>query len=915
MMNIQKYFRTSSETAPVLTGEISSRAPIATSAMRRFSTVIVALLLSCVSVSAGLPSVDARAADNYERERLMAMRPVVRFEHRPRHHDHPRRLRLFGMPIVIPDDEFDAAQAAPARVAQVPPARVARVARPAQVAPVPPPVAPVARIAQVVPQNPLPSRLQAENYRSFAIVSAPGTGAVDSPKVITTPEQLAEIAVIVNDSREDSLAKVLFGESTVITDKDVHLVLGADISLFGYLDRWVDPAGNARKGWSPIGQRTMPFSSHFYGAGHTIEYVNVDSERSEDGQGLFGVTKRARIYDLRIQKVIVNGRQAVGALVGLALNQTRIKDVYAENVRVVGKSAVGGLIGLTSGGCRIERSYARAKVVGTSSSVGGLIGFSKTSYIVRSYSIGIVKLNLPSGENDYQIGKQQNAGGLVGTARTSNIDTSYTDVEVLGVNNTGGIVGSIKNGSVVDSYAVGNVVHKNYYPSAAVGGIAGKSQCSTISRVYSTGGVESWFKSAFVGGLVGVGVHEDEGRCTTIINQSLAMNRHVWQTSGGSIDYLRVGRIVGSAGIYVKLDNNFAWSGMRFGSAEAEGTANEVKNRTFARLDGINHSKKHGESVKLADFLLSDPNSHWFAEDHDHWIGWKKVSQQLENADKWSFGREYLPKLVGIPQRIGQARVADANAQRELPHEEVHANNNSFARENANLQRENANPQREMARQSANSQQMTSQYVQRKQFSRQPLLSVEGNNGLISTHMVFNSIAESDYRNSLEFLRKRGVPYEALSILIENRGNLATYKQLAAMLYSVAGSPNYRNRGYSTVNRIDYERRAVKWLNGGTILPPNYRGNFIWDSHPKRVDMLVLMNRILGSPRANIIDGRQYILDVHSYEGVYPGGEVSGVAHWAISDGNANQLSRLDFGINLKLSIDELTDFMVRVMR
>jgi hypothetical protein len=108
----------------------------------------------------------------------------------------------------------------------------------------------------------------------------PGEGTKESPKIIKTPEELAQIAVIVNFQPNRILASSIFGQGTAKTEYDVYLRLGNDIDLSAYRGIWTDPRGNVYTGgWVPIGvSKNESFRSHFDGANHQIK--NMKSEYS-----------------------------------------------------------------------------------------------------------------------------------------------------------------------------------------------------------------------------------------------------------------------------------------------------------------------------------------------------------------------------------------------------------------------------------------------------------------------------------------------------------------------------------------------------------------------------------------------------------------------------------------------------------
>ncbi len=160
----------------------------------------------------------------------------------------------------------------------------------------------------------------------------------------------------------------------------------------------------------------------------------------------------------------------IGGLVGAKLLAGSIKNSYAT-VRVEGKTAVGGLVGWKENSTgNIENSYATGRVSGNFS-VGGLVGHkTKNGSIKNSYATGNVKggtnvggfvgwLNISSGsngsiENSYATGKVEGTaylGGFVGAMNRPYPPTpnTYFDATLTGQSQG---VGNDSNATGIDPY-------------------------------------------------------------------------------------------------------------------------------------------------------------------------------------------------------------------------------------------------------------------------------------------------------------------------------------------------------------------------------------------------------------------------------------------------------------------------------
>ncbi len=287
------------------------------------------------------------------------------------------------------------------------------------------------------------------------------TGGVGSYE-ITTPEQLAGLAKMVNDGTHNFEA--------------IKITLGADIFLND-----TSGAGDGswknkfHRNWTPI----KGFKGNFDGSAgevnHKIYGLYVNSS-SSDYVGLFGSVSNARISNLDILVGDIWGSYDVGALAG-SVDGGSVTNVRSE-VNVNGLRDVGGLVGISSG--TILSCHVNAAVYG-GHNVGGVVGYA-SGLVGRSHHIG--------GE----ISGTSRIGGLVGYS-TSAIENSYSEGNIIGKKTyVGGLVGYGK--SVYNSHAKGSVKSDSGY----VGGVAGY-MTGTIDSSYYVGGGVSGFN--YIGGLVG----------------------------------------------------------------------------------------------------------------------------------------------------------------------------------------------------------------------------------------------------------------------------------------------------------------------------------------------------------------------------------------------------------------------------
>jgi hypothetical protein len=261
---------------------------------------------------------------------------------------------------------------------------------------------------------------------------------------ITTPEQLAGLAKLVNSGND------FYGKT---------VKLGANIMLNDTAD-WQNWASKPPKNkWKPIGiysqghrrdsymdsyfiyvyilmpgfiQRALrladtdfPFSGTFDGGSFAVSGVYINT--LENYQGLFGnirMHKKSEIRNLGMRASYIKGGVYVGGLVGKS--EGTVNGCYFI-AWVAGTGILGGLVGYNvNSNALISSSYSAGVIAGQQGSVGGLAGINDGT-IINSYSSGTV------------IG-EKGVGGLVGNS-TGYIGNSYSTGKVMGTSTVGGLVG------------------------------------------------------------------------------------------------------------------------------------------------------------------------------------------------------------------------------------------------------------------------------------------------------------------------------------------------------------------------------------------------------------------------------------------------------------------------------------------
>ena len=158
---------------------------------------------------------------------------------------------------------------------------------------------------------------------------------------VFTAEGLNAVAALVNSPDENANLKTC------------NIILAAD------LDFTTIPGRN----WIPIGftssdQKTYyPFSGTFDGAGHTIKGMITVSDTGSAKklfQGLIGVGVECTIKNVTIKDSVIEGREYIGAILGVADGDATIRNCHVENCVINAPNSnsnnVGGICGRIRGG-------------------------------------------------------------------------------------------------------------------------------------------------------------------------------------------------------------------------------------------------------------------------------------------------------------------------------------------------------------------------------------------------------------------------------------------------------------------------------------------------------------------------------------------------------------------------------------
>lgn len=310
-----------------------------------------------------------------------------------------------------------------------------------------------------------------------------GTGDVNNPWLIETAEHLNNIRQYLGQSNTDKYFKQV-----------------ADIDLG--ISPW-----NESEGWSPIGYESGAYITRFYGNydgnGYKIDGLYTNNPTGNE-QSLFGFIADAKISNVTLTNVNINGDMYVGGLVGIAWENSIIENCTSSGT-VNGNWEVGGLVGSINMSTTIKQSFSNSSVNGNKN-VGGLLGSNfGGSMIDECGSSGTVN------------GSTQ-TGGLVGWCENSaSIKNCFSSATITGINNTGGLAGRISlNTSISNSYSKGAVSGSQY-----TGGLVGLNENSNVKNCFWD--IETSYQNNSEGG---------EGRTSEEMKNILTYTNSGWDFKG-----------------------------------------------------------------------------------------------------------------------------------------------------------------------------------------------------------------------------------------------------------------------------------------------------------------------------------------------------------------------------------------------
>jgi hypothetical protein len=286
---------------------------------------------------------------------------------------------------------------------------------------------------------------------------------------ISTPDELAGLAQIVNGTWGGSPAYFNFDNRTINLANDI------DLSDYG-------SSYNNGAGWTPIGISNIyssgSFNGTFDGNGNIITGLYIN--RNTNYSGLFGYIMGSAsvtaVKNLVIEDANINSAADRAGAVAGHISLGSVINCHVTGGSVTGNNNTGGLAGFINGGSIINCCSA-ASVTG-SDNAGGVIGHvnGSSGSVTNCYSTGSVKGN-------------NSVGGIAGyVINGGSVTHCYSTGSVSGNNRVGGLVGNLN-----DAGTVKNCAALNSGITAAASGLSGRiagavsTNCALINNAAWSG--------------------------------------------------------------------------------------------------------------------------------------------------------------------------------------------------------------------------------------------------------------------------------------------------------------------------------------------------------------------------------------------------------------------------------------------
>lgn len=265
--------------------------------------------------------------------------------------------------------------------------------------------------------------------------------------------------------------------------KSYVLVNDLDQNTVGY-DSFAAPSANGGRGWISIGVWESEFVGTFDGGGYTIADVHMNPILASDDEGVLGLfgfvgqptgPKQGEIKNLNLSALNYTIACDPGDFFSDPITLGGVIGFKQQSIDAINLSASGSIT-VDLADCNFF--FYRVEL-------GGLIGFHRGSLSVGRASVAIEVRNEPSTDQDFIL-----AGGVVGFNQGT-VERVSSEASVRGPV-VGGLVG-FNDQVLFDGYSVAAVTG-----SVFAGGLIGRNQGNTVSRLYASGTLTGSGQSAAI---------------------------------------------------------------------------------------------------------------------------------------------------------------------------------------------------------------------------------------------------------------------------------------------------------------------------------------------------------------------------------------------------------------------------------
>ena len=268
--------------------------------------------------------------------------------------------------------------------------------------------------------------VEEDGFDSNYDAGAPWTGLIDidwyldnpdaAEYVLTTAEELAGLAAIVNGTATAPVNTYAAGSATSIKDdfKGKTIKLGGNINLNDIA-------------WTPIGDNENPFLANFDGQGHTVSNLFVSNEGWAGLIGHAGYGSVVTISNVTVDGVTILSNRMAGAVVGQIYGN--VDNCHVKNATIMvtpnlvdgeydNGDKVGGVVGWLGNNDQnrvISNCSAENVELGAYRDVGGIVGYVAPSTTVSGNTVSGVEITVNQTVNNYG-DKDVNAGYVCGRA-------------------------------------------------------------------------------------------------------------------------------------------------------------------------------------------------------------------------------------------------------------------------------------------------------------------------------------------------------------------------------------------------------------------------------------------------------------------------------------------------------------------